>query len=297
MSQQVALLIGGLGVGSIYALVALGFVIIFKSSNTLNFAHVAVMLLGAYLVLQGTRSWHLSFWPAVLVSALLCAVVSGILYLLVAAPLVGRSIFAIAIATIGAETALRSGIGSYTPWAGDNIEVGSPWGAKTVGIFGARIFTSQLWLIATAVVVVTVLIVSLQRSRWGILFRAIADDEEAAAANGVNVKIVLVGAWAVAGLLAAVAGAFTGVFPRLIFPSTPEIALRSLPAVVIGGMDSVGGAVIGGSIIGLVEVYAARYAPSGLGGNFHLVAAYIVMSIVLLMRPEGLFGKAEVRRV
>lgn len=297
MSQQVALLIGGLAVGSIYALVALGYVIVFKSSNTLNFAHVAIMLLGTYLVYQGTSRWNLSFWPAVMVAALLCGAASGILYLLVAAPLVGRSIFAIAIATIGAETAIRSGIGSYRPWGGDNIEVGSPWGSDTTAVFGAQVFTSQLWLIGTAVAVVLFLVITLRRSRWGVLFRAIADDEEASAANGVNVKVVLVGAWIAAGMLAAIAGAFAGVFPRLIFPSTPEIALRSLPAVVIGGMDSVGGAVIGGSIIGLVEVYAARYGPSSLGGNFHLVAAYVVMALVLLLRPQGLFGKAEVRRV
>lgn len=297
MSQQVALLVGGLAAGSIYALVALGFVIIFKSSNTLNFAHVALMVLGAMLVFQGTRTWSLPFWPAVVVSAILCGTASIVVYLLVAAPLVGRSIMAIAIATIGAETAIRTAVGSYRPWAGDNIEVGSPWQSDTTNILGAPIFTSQLWLIGTAIVVVGVLVTMLQRSRWGVLFRAIADDEEAAAANGVNVKMILVGAWFVAGLLAAIAGAFTGVYPRLISANTPEIALRSLPAVVIGGMDSVGGAIIGGTIVGVVEIYAARYAPAALGDNFHLLAAYLVMSIVLLLRPQGLFGRAEIRRV
>lgn len=297
MSEQVALVVGGLAVGAIYTLIALGFVIIFKSSSTLNFAHVAVLLLGAFLVFQGTSSWDLGYWPAVGLSALLCGVASAVVYLLVAAPLVGRSIFAIAIATIGVETAMRTAIGSYRPWSGDNIEVGSPWQADTTEIFGANVFTSQLWLIGTAVVVVTLLVVVLSRSRWGLLFRAIAEDEEAAAANGVNVRTVLVGAWFVAGMLAAVAGAFTGTFPRLLSPTTPEIALRSLPAVVIGGMDSVPGAIVGGTVIGLVEVYAARYAPSGLGENFHLVVAYVVMILVLLVRQQGLFGKPEIRRV
>lgn len=297
MSEQVALLVGGLAAGGIYTLVALGFVIVFKASNALNFAHVSMVVLGGYLVFQGTRSWNLSFWPAVGVSAVLCGLLAGIVYLLVAAPLVGRSVIAIAIATIGAQIAMSSAMGSYKPWGVETIEVGSPWGADTTTILGAQVFTSNLWLIAIAVATVTILAVVVSRTRWGLQFRAIADDEEAAAANGVNVRLVLVGAWVVSGLLAGIAGTFAGTFPRLISASTPEIALRSLPAVVIGGMDSFTGAIVGGMFVGLLEVYMARYAPTALGTNFYLIIGYLAMICVLLVRTQGLFGKREVRRV
>jgi branched-chain amino acid transport system permease protein len=94
------------------------------------------------------------------------------------------------------------------------------------------------------------------------------------------------------------AGTFAGTFPRLLSPaSTPEIALRAIPGVVIGGMGSIGGAIAGGAVVGLVEIYTARYAPDSLGSNFHLVMPYLVMMLVLVVRPQGLFGEKEVRRV
>jgi branched-chain amino acid transport system permease protein len=297
MSQQVALIIGGLALGSIYALIALGFVMVFKASGALNFAHVSLMLIGAYLVFQGTTSWGLGYWGALAVSMVITGGGAAVIFLGIANPLVGRSILAVSIATIGADIMMRSAVSAYRPWGLETAEVGSPWGNETVEILGSSVFTSQLWLIGFGIVIVGTLVVGFQRFRWGLLFRAIAEDEEAAAANGVKVRKVLIVAWILSGVLAAIAGSFVGTFPRLLQPSSAEFALRSLPAVVIGGMDSVPGAVIGGVAVGLVEIYTARYAPQALGTNFHLLTPYLLMMAVLLVRGRGLFAPPEVRRV
>jgi branched-chain amino acid transport system permease protein len=298
VSLHVALVIGGLAIGSIYALIAIGFAIVFKASHTLNFAHLGLMLLGGFMVFQSTRYWGLGFLPAVIIAAVITAVIAVIIYLLIAAPLVGRSTLAVLIATIGAEIMLQTSITAYRPWATDvGVDVGSPWGATTTTVLGARVFTSHLWVIGLSAAIVMTLFLVLQRSRWGLLFRAIAEDQEAAAANGVRVRTILLVVWAVSGILAAVAGAFVGTFPRLMSPTSIEFAIRAIPAVVIGGFDSIHGAIIGGALVGLVEVYTATYAPAGLGTNFHLVMPYILMFLVLMFRQQGLFGSAEVRRV
>lgn len=298
MTAHIGLIVGGLAVGSIYALVAIGFAFVFKASHTLNFAHLALMLFGGYMVFQASRLWGLPFALSVIIAAVITAAAAAAIYLAVAAPLVGRSMLAILIATLGVHIAAQTAIGAHRPWASEaGVEVGSPWGADTTSILGVSVFTSHLWVFAISVALIGSVVLVLQRSRWGLLFRAIAEDQEAAAANGVNVKVILLVVWALSGVLAAVAGAFVGTFPRLLSPGSVEFALRAIPAVVIGGFDSIHGAIVGGAIVGLVEVYAAVYAPDVLGTNFHLVVAYLVMFAILMVRQQGLFGSPEVRRV
>jgi branched-chain amino acid transport system permease protein len=297
VTGQLTLVISALATGSIYALIALGFVVVFRASGALNFAHVGVMLLGGYVTFQVSRLLELGYVAGVLVAAVVAAAVALVIYLTVARPLAGRPVMAVAIATIGVDIALRGAIGSYRPWATEAVEVGSPWGSDTSTVFGAPVFTSHLWVIGVAAVVVVLLVFAIERSRWGLWFRAVAEDEEAAAATGVPVRRVLVVAWMLAGLLAALAGAMVGTFPRLLQPASAEFAFRAIPAVVIGGLNSIKGAIVGGLLVGFVEVYAAGYAPTALGVNVHHVAPYAVMLVVLLWRAEGLFGTPDVRRL
>ncbi len=297
MSGHVSLVVSGLGIGSIYALIALGFVVVFRASGALNFAHVGVMLLGGYVTFQASRVWDLGYTMGIVVAAVVAAGVALVIYLTVARPLAGRPVMAVAIATIGIDIALRSAVGAYRPWAVESIEVGSPWGSDTSAVFGVPVFTSHLYVIAISAVVVVTLVFAVERSRWGLWFRAVAEDEEAAAATGVPVRRVLLVAWMLAGLLAALAGAMVGTFPRLLQPASAEFAFRAIPAVVIGGLNSIKGAIVGGLLVGLVEMYTASLSPAGLGVNAHLVAPYVLMLVVLLWRAEGLFGTPEVRRL
>lgn len=297
MSGHLSLLVSSLAVGSIYALIALGFVVVFRASGALNFAHVGVMLLGGYVTFQASRIWELGYVLGIVVAAIVAALVALVIYLAVARPLAGRPVMAVAIATIGIDIALRSAVGAYRPWAVESIEVGSPWGSDTTAVLGVPVFSSHLYVIAISAVVVLVLVFAVERSRWGLWFRAVAEDEEAAAATGVPVRQVLVIAWMLAGLLAALAGAMVGTFPRLLQPASAEFAFRAIPAVVIGGLNSIKGAIVGGLVVGLVEMYTAALAPSAIGVNAHLVAPYVLMLIVLLWRAEGLFGTPEVRRL
>lgn len=297
MSVHISLIVSSLAIGSIYALIALGFVVVFRASGALNFAHVGVMLLGGYVTFQASRVWGLGYAAGIAVAAVVAAIVALVIYLTVARPLAGRPVMAVAIATIGIDIALRSAVGAYRPWASESLEVGSPWGSDTSVVLGVSVFASHLWVIAISACVVVGLVFAVERSRWGLWFRAVAEDEEAAAATGVPVRRVLVIAWMLAGLLAALAGAMVGTFPRLLQPASAEFAFRAIPAVVIGGLNSIKGAIIGGLLVGLVEMYTAALAPAGLGVNAHLVAPYVLMLIVLLWRAEGLFGTPEVRRL
>lgn len=297
MGAQVALIISALAVGSIYAVIALGFVVVFRGSRALNFAHVSVMLLGGYVTFQVARVWELGLAVGMVVAALVAAGVSLAIYLTVAFPLAGRPVMAVSIATIGVDTALRAGLSAYPPWSIEAVDVGSPWGADTSTVLGRSVFTSHLWVIAISLVVVALLVLVLERSSWGVRFRAAAEDEEAAASVGIPVRRVMLIAWGLAGLLAALGGAWAGTFPRLLQPASAEFAFRAIPAVVIGGLDSIKGAIVGGLLIGLIEVYTAGYAPAALGSNVHLLAPYVAMLAVLLVRAEGLFGTPEIRRL
>jgi branched-chain amino acid transport system permease protein len=177
--------------------------------------------------------------------------------------------------------------------------VRDPWQLNTISLFGTEVQQRYLVMFGTAMVLVAVLFAFFRYSRMGLAMRAAAFDQEVALSQGVSVGTVFTLSWAIAGALAAVAGVFVstgaGVDPLLWI-----IALKALPVIILGGLDSLGGAVIAGLVIGVIEsvvgTYGVRVAPF-LGGEFSLVTPYLVMMIVLLVRPYGLFGTREVVRI
>ena len=295
MQDVLQTLVRGLGFGSLYAMLAVSFVIIYKSSRVISFAQPALMLAGATLVTY--LAGPVGFYLAVPLAALGIAVLALGIERTTIRPMIGRPVFVVAIITLGLDIAIRVVVNVFI---GVNVrQVGDPWGYATVEVLGLRIQQRYLAMILVLVVVVTALFLFFRYSRWGLAMRAASLDQETALVQGVSVGGVMAMSWAMAGGLAAVAGAFVGTGAG-IDQSTWIIALKALPAIIIGGLDSIEGAVVGGLAVGVVEsfvaAYQGAYAP-WLGQNFALVSPYVLLLIVLLVKPYGFFGTREVERV
>ena len=287
----------GLGLGTVYVLLGLGFVIIFKSMGVISFAQPGLMVLGAWWVIYFGRVLELGFPAAVLIAVVLTALIAIVLERVAIRPMVGEPVFAIAILTIGLDIVMRVMVNDLL---GPQVRsMGDPWGLKTFSIGDVVIQQRYVARLVIGAVVVGSLVVFFRYTRIGLAMRATAFDQEVALAQGVSVGTVFALSWAIAGGLAAIAGTFIGLGSG-IDQQSAFVALKALPAIILGGLDSIQGAVIGGLLVGLIEGYSLTYQnqyAGFLGDNFSQVVPYLVMLAVLLVRPYGLFGTREVERV
>lgn len=295
MTQLLGAVAGGLGLGSVYALLALGFVIIYKAMGVISFAQPAFMLAGAVLV--SYLSPKLGFVAAVVVGAIAIAAVALVVERVAIRPMVGKAVFVIAIITIGIDIIVRVVAGAFI--GRDARVVGDPWGIDAVEIGGVYIAHKHIAAFAVTAVLVVLLLLFFRFTPIGLAMRASALDQEAAMAQGVNVGTVFAVSWALAGALAAIAGVFAA-SGRTMDQNLWHIALAALPVIILGGLDSLGGAVVGGLLIGVAQQVVASYHRDwfpGLDTNVGSITPYVVMMLVLLVRPYGLFGTREVERV
>jgi branched-chain amino acid transport system permease protein len=298
VSQFLELLISGLSLGCIYALIAMGFVIVFKATNVVNFAHASVLMLGAYLVAR----WHvgLGFFGAMAAAAVACAVVAALCDVVLVRPLRhrGGGEDALAILTIGINILLAT---ELTRRVGtDLLPTGAPWGSDVTHVLGVAVPQTRLAAATVAIVLMAGFWAAFKYSDWGVAMRSTAADPEAAALMGIRLSRVAAGAWALGGALAAIGGAFFTSFPAAgVNNATGLLALTGIPAAVLGGLDSTAGAVVGGLTIGVATTFAAGYQDeiSFLGRGLSQVIPYVVLLAVLLWRPSGLFGSREIARV
>lgn len=303
-------LASGIALGAIYAILALGFVIIFKATQVVNFAHGAIAAFGAYLVVYFATvvnvpgrwiesahvivQWSLSALIAIVATAVVGIVVERITI----RPMIGEPLFAVAMITLGLDLIVRTITNDYM---GNQLRaLGDPWGAGVVEAGVLRISQTQIVMILVTGVAMAGL-AWFFRTRIGVAMRATAFDQEAAMAQGISVGRVFATAWAIGAGLAAVGGIFSSMSPRAagVTPFTAFIAFRAFPAVVIGGLDSIPGAIVGGMLVGSAEVFAGSYLSSvtWLGSGFSGIVPWLFMMFVLLVRPYGIFGTEEVRRV
>jgi branched-chain amino acid transport system permease protein len=288
----------GLAVGCKYALIALGFSVVFKATGVINFAQASLVLLGAYLTFNFAHTWEMNFYVS-LVLAMLCGALLGVaIEALVLRRLVGESPAAVIMVTIGLLFVLDNV--ATAVWGPDNHNLGDPWGIRTRELVGVTVADRDLWTIGFTAVAVAGFFVFFRYSTLGLAMRAAAFDPEVAMAQGIPARRVYRVAWAIAGLVAALAGATLAAGASQLSPATGALALVAFPAIILGGLDSPLGAVVGGVIIGLVQQFTALLAPeyfSWVGESFERVSPYLVMIVILLIRPYGLFGTKEVRRV
>ena len=290
------LVINGISLGFIYGLIALGFVVIYKATEVINFAQGSMLLLGAYIVAK--LHSHLGFTLALIVGAAAGALGALILeFALVRRPRHADPT-ALAILTIGVDIALSSDL---TRRIGQQVlSFDDPWGNASVHLGPLTVPQARIAAMIVSIVLVALFFVAFKYSTWGVATRATAEDHEASALMGIRRGRVSAVSWIVAGALATVAGVFLGTAPSPGLNNTSNLtALNAFPAAVVGGLDSTEGAVVGGLIIGVVQSLASGYNDNlhWLGSPLENVSAYAVMLVVLLVRPSGLFGTREVARV
>ena len=289
-----ALVTNGVLIGLMYSLIALGFVLVYKATDAINFAQGEFVMLAGFIVAGMLFLAGAPFWLGVVVAVAGMVAFGFGLERIVLRPLIGRPIIAVIMATIGLATVLRGAaplfFGAETraislPIADEGIAFG-PITLAPVQLVGALVSLGFLaaftWFF--------------HRSRMGVAMRAVADNQQVAMAMGINVERYFAIAWGMAGLVSALGGvvwgAMLGVDMQLAL-----IGLKVFPVVILGGLDSVLGAIVGGLIVGVVENLAAGYLDPLVGGGTKDFAPYVLMILMLMIRPYGIFGKRRIERV
>jgi len=293
MDKFIQLTISGIADGAILALVALGFVLIFKSSDVINFAQGELLMIGAYLT-YATISQVGLVWPIGVGVAVALAGLAGVLIeQLVLRPLIGEPVISVIMVTIGLSSLLRAIVGAI--WGVSPLLAPQFIPDDAVRVLGASVSASRLWAIGISIALFAALTLFFRRSSEGIAMRAVADDQQAAMSMGISVQHI----WAVSWAIAAVTATMGGILLASIFGGVGApigtVGLLVFPVVILGGLDSIPGAIAGGLIIGLLKQYAGGYTPAewGMGD----VIPFVVLVLILLVRPYGLFGQRLIERV
>jgi len=293
MEKLIQLTLSGVANGAIYALVALGFVLIFKSSDVINFAQGELLMIGAYLTYMTVQQFGI-LWPVgVVIAVILSAVVGVVIEHTVLRPLIGEPAISVIMVTIGLSSVLSAIVGAIwgvTPLAAPQFLPHNP-----VNILGATVGMDKLIAIALALLLFGLLTIFFRTSSEGIAMRAVADDQQAALSMGISIKRVWAVAWAIASVTAAAGGILLMTIFGGVSGTIGRVGLLVFPVVILGGLDSIPGAVVGGLIIGLLQAFAGGYLPPELGMGE--VAPFIILVLILLVRPYGLFGQKLIERV
>lgn len=299
MAYFLQLVFAGVALGCIYALIGLGFSIIFKASEVINFAQGELLLVGTYVVSTAAFAWHVPFLLALLLGILVTVLIGLLFERVILRRMLGRPPFIILMVTIGLDTILLTSV--IVLWGSQPIPAATPFGVTSgFDLGGVHIGTNDLWTIGITVVLCALLFAFFRFTRYGLAMRATALDQEAALAVGINVRRVTALAWGLAAGTATLGGVFLAISSFTITPTLGSVALLAFPAIILGGMDSVSGAVVGGLIIGLALDLTAGYESNFaniLGAGFHDIMPYLLMILVLLIRPYGLFGSRKVERI
>jgi branched-chain amino acid transport system permease protein len=297
MSYFFQLVVSGIVVGSIYALSALGFVLIYKSSRVLNIAHGQIIAGGAFIAYALTAWAGLPIYVSFLVSMVITFFLAMSVERIFLRRLIGEPIISVIMVTIGLMSIL-DGVIYLTPFGSENYSF-PPFLPETPVSFGG---VSVSWIQLVGVIVTVILIGAFswffKRSTLGVSMRAVSDDQLASMSVGISVPKVFGLAWAMAGLTAAASGAIIGNITGLNFDTLHAFGIVVFPVVILGGLDSIIGAVVAGIIMGLIQQFAAGYLDGhwGLFGTADLLP-YIILLVILLFKPHGLFGIHEIERV
>ena len=288
------LITNGVMIGLMYTLIALGFVLVYKATDAINFAQGEFVMFAGFIAAAAAYFAGLSFWICASLAIVGMAAFGFGLERIVLRPLIGRPVIAVIMATIGIAAVLRgsatiafgAGTRAINMPVGDDPIVLGPIMFPPVELVGAVISLASLAVFTWFFL----------RTRMGIAMRAVADSQQVAMAMGINVRRYFAFAWALAGVVSALAGlvwgAMIGVDNQLAV-----VGLKVFPVVILGGLDSIVGAVVGGLIVGVVENLAAGYLDPYVGGGTKDFAPYVLMILALMIRPYGIFGRRIIERI
>jgi branched-chain amino acid transport system permease protein len=288
------LLIGGVAIGGVYALIALGFVLIYKATDVLNLAQGEMLLLGAYVSYGLIAQLGLPV-PVAFLITLAFSIVLGITIERVALrPLIGEPAIAVIMVTIGLAILLRSIV--ILIWGTEYRVYPAVLPKEPTQIGPLTVSQEFLWSFGIAMALVVLFALAFRYTRVGIAMRAVADDQQAALSMGINVRFVFATSWVIAAIVSSIGGILlasiqgTGIL-------LATLGLKALPVAIVGGLDSIVGAAVGGVIVGVLETLSAGYLDGPLGGGVRDVAPFVFLVVILLVKPYGLFGKERIERV
>jgi branched-chain amino acid transport system permease protein len=288
------LVIQGLAVGSVYALVALGFVLIYKASSVINFAQGELLMVGAYVCLALLTTFQVPFWAAFFLTMAFSVILALLIERLVLRPMIGEPAISIIMITIGLSLVLKSSVAAI--WG---VEISAfPSIFPETPLRVGEIIVSQVYVYTFLASMVFLVLFALffKYSRMGIAMRATANSNQVALSMGISVKKVFAISWCVAAVVSAVGGILIGNINGVNI-TLSSVGLKVFPAVILGGLDSIPGAVLGGLIIGVLENLSGGYLDQFVGGGIKEVAPFVVLVIILMIKPYGLFGTEEIERV
>jgi branched-chain amino acid transport system permease protein len=290
--QVLQVLISGISQGCIYGLIALGFVLIYKATETVNFAQGELMMLGAFLGLTATAGMGLSYWAAIPVALIGMALVGLLIERATLRPILGQPAFAVVIVTIGLGYVARGAVTMVPFWGTETHTLPAPFRDKIIRAGELVISMEHVVIIAATMLLCAVLFLFFRYSRIGIAMQAASQNQLAAYYMGIPVRRLNGFIWAISAAVAALAGMLLAPI-TFVHVNMGFIGLKAFPAAVVGGFSSLPGAIVGGLVIGVVESLAGVYLPEG----FKDVAAYVVVLAMLMVKPTGLFGESERKKV
>jgi branched-chain amino acid transport system permease protein len=292
MNFFLQLLINGISIGFLYGLSAMGFVMIFKSSSVLNFAHGELLALGAFFFLAMVTWAQLPIAVAFLVTLIGCFILGFLIERFFLRPLIGEPLIFVIMLTVGLASMFKGVM--LLVWGG-NLQTYPDFLPEFLSIQWNVINIQPVYTAALIIGVIFLILfgVFFKYSSQGIFMRSVADNQKAALSLGVHVQKVFALSWAIAALVAGMSGIVLGVINGINVHDLSAIGLKVFPVVILGGLDSIGGAIIGGLIIGLLETFTGGYISTSLRD----VVPYIILVFILMVKPYGLFGLVEIERV
>ena len=289
------LVINGLVIGSIYALVGLGFVIIYKSSSILNFAQGEFLMLGAYVCVAVFSATKVPFLVAFGLTLLFSVLLGMAVERLLLRPMIGEPVISVIMLTLGMASVLRAIVQGI--WGTETVPYPEIFPTTPVRIGPLPVSQGYLYSVGSVVVLMAAFSVFFKFSRAGIAMRATAFSQQVALSMGISVKRIFALAWSIAAVVSAVGGVLLGGIRGGVDGAFALFGLKVIPVVILGGLDSVAGAIVGGVIMGVLENLAGGYLDPLLGGGVKEVAPFIALVAILSVKPYGLFGKVKIERV
>ena len=294
MTSFLQYLLVGLTVGSIYSLVAVGIVLIYKSSGVFNFAQGEFLLISAYLCWTFMVPLQLPVWVAFLITFLCAALMGLMVERFCLRPMIGQPILAMIMVTLALTVFLRGGV--LLGWGGYFEAYPTIFSIEPIAYGGIVVTQEYLWAFVASMLIIVALVLFTKFTKAGLRMRAAAEDQQVARSMGVSVKTVFAMSWAIAGVVAVVGGFFLGNITGISLHLS-ALGMKALPVVLLGGLESIPGAVVAGLIVGILEAMAAGYIDPLVGGGFAETLPFIVLIIVIIIRPHGLFGLERIERV
>jgi branched-chain amino acid transport system permease protein len=290
----IQLFASGIAVGCLYALIALGFVLIIKATDILNFAHGEIIMISSLLCYFLMAKYHFSFLTASLITILIAALLGVLTERVVLRPMLGEPIFAVVMITIGLSIFLRSMAGII--FGHDNYVFPSPFPKEPMNLAGITLSMTQIWVMISTALLVLIFFIFFKYSRMGLAMRGTANNQETALLMGISTKRIFAMVWGIAFVTAAIAGIFLANV-MVVNIGLTFTAISAFPAIILGGLESIPGAIIGGLAIGVIENLAGGYLDQMIGGGVKDVTPFVVLFLMLMFKPYGLFGKKEIERV